>query len=153
MKPPALPRVPLRHRIVATLAALAGVVVLAGCDKAAAPPAPPPPQVSVQTIEPQTIPFAPTFVAQTESSRQVNIVARVSGFLEKIAYHEGALVREGDLMFALDRKPLVAQLDAAQGELQSQQARLATAEADLKRVKPLAEQDRAAAGRTRPRPG
>ena len=57
----------------------------AGCGKEAPPPPRPAPQVSVVTVSPQTIPFSPTFVAQTESSRQVNIVARVSGFLERIA--------------------------------------------------------------------
>ena len=51
----------------------------------------------MRTIAPQAIPLTPTFAAQTESSRQVNIVARVSGYLEKIAYHEGALVKEGEM--------------------------------------------------------
>ena len=81
------------------------------------------------------------FVAQTESSRQVNIVARVSGFLDRIAYQEGELVKQGQLMFQLDPKPFQAQLNAARGELDSQQARLATAEVTYGRVKPLAEQD------------
>jgi membrane fusion protein (multidrug efflux system) len=121
--------------------ALTVILAAAGCDKAVPPAAPPAPQVSVLAIAPQTIPFSPTFVAQTESSRQVNIVTRVSGFLERIAYEEGALVKEGDLLFTLDTKPFVAQLNAAQGELQSQQARLATAEANFARIRPLTEQD------------
>ena len=100
-----------------------------------------PPQVGVLTITAQTIPFSPTFVAQTESSRQVNIVARVSGFLDRIAYTEGELVKQGQLMFVLDPKPFRAQFNAAKGELESQQARLSTAKATYGRVKPLAEQD------------
>jgi membrane fusion protein (multidrug efflux system) len=117
-------------------------VVLAGCSKEA-PPAPqrPAPEVSVLTIQPQTIPFVTSFVAQTESSRQVDIVARVSGFLDRIAYKEGDLVREGQLLFQLDPKPFTAQLEAARGELQAQQARFKTAEATLARVKPLAAQN------------
>jgi membrane fusion protein (multidrug efflux system) len=82
-----------------------------------------------------------TFVAQTESSRQVDIVARVSGYLDRIAYREGELVREGQVLFQLDQKPFLAQLDAAKGELLAQQARFATAKANLERVKPLAAQD------------
>ena len=125
--------------------ALAAVLIAAGlaagCGKEAPPPPRPAPQVSVVTVSPQTIPVSPTFVAQTESSRQVNIVARVSGYLDRIAYREGELVREGQLMFQLDTKPFVAQLNAAQGELQAQQARLVTAEATYGRVKPLTEQD------------
>ena len=117
------------------------VLVVAGCGKEAPPAAQAAPQVAVLTVTPKTIPFSPTFVAQTESSRQVNIVARVSGYLEKIGYTEGELVHEGDLLFTLDAKPFVAQLNAAEGELQAQQARLATAEANFGRIKPLAEQD------------
>jgi len=116
--------------------------LVAGCSKEAPPPPPrPAPEVTVITVQPQTIPLASSFVAQTESSRQVDIVARVSGFLDKIAYKEGELVRDGQLLFQLDAKPFQAQLEAARGELQAQQARFKTAEATLARVKPLALQN------------
>ena len=121
---------------------LGSSVLLGGCGKEAAPPpARPAPQVSVITVKGQSIPYSPSFVAQTESSRQVDIVARVSGFLDRIAYTEGQTVKEGQLLFQIDPKPFEAQLEAANGELQSQQARLATATANLARVKPLAQQN------------
>ncbi len=135
-----IPRVTFRHPLF--LAALcAGVTFLTACSKEVPAPVRKPPEVVVLEVTPRTIPFVPTFVAQTESSRQVNIVARVSGFLDRIAYEEGELVREGALMFQLDPKPFKVQLNAALGEMQSQQARLATAQANYARVKPLAEQD------------
>ena len=109
--------------------------------------------MTVVTVQPQDIPYAPNFVAQTESSRQVNIVARVSGFLDRIAYQEGEVVKEGQLLFQLDPKPFQAQLEAARGELQAQQARFTTAQANLGRVKPLAAAERAVAGGPRPRAG
>jgi len=117
------------------------VLLLAACGKEAAPPPRPAPEVSVLAIVPTTIPYTPIFVAQTESSRQVNIVARVSGYLDRVAYKEGEFIKQGQLMYVLDPKPFQAQLNAAKGELQSQQARLATAKATFGRVKPLAEQD------------
>jgi membrane fusion protein (multidrug efflux system) len=117
------------------------VVLAAGCSKEAPPPQRPVPEVTVVTVQPQNIPYTPNFVAQTESSRQVNIVARVSGYLDKIAYQEGEVVKEGQLLFQLDPKPFQAQLDSARGELQAQQARFTTAEANLGRVKPLAQQN------------
>jgi membrane fusion protein (multidrug efflux system) len=123
------------------LAAVALVTVAAGCSKEAPPPQRPVPEVTVITIEPKDIPYVMNFVAQTESSRQVNIVARVSGYLDKIAYQEGEVVKEGQLLFQLDPKPFQAQLEAARGELQSQQARFTTAQANLGRVKPLAQQN------------
>ena len=116
-------------------------LLVAGCTKEAEAPQRPPPVVSVITVAPTPIPYVATFVAQTESSRQVDIVARVSGFLDKIAYPEGELVKEGQLLFQLDQKPFEAQLDAARGEVLAQQARFTTAEATLKRVKPLAQQN------------
>ncbi len=125
----------------ALVLAIALVACVAACGKEAAPPPRPAPQVSVLTITPTTIPYTPVFVAQTESSRQVNIVARVSGFLDRISYKEGELVKQGQVMFVLDPKPFNAQLNGAKGELQSQQARLVTAQATYARVKPLTEQD------------
>jgi membrane fusion protein (multidrug efflux system) len=128
-------------RASAPLAAAAAIVGLAACHQEQPKPQRPAPQVSVITIQPQTIPQVFTFVAQTESSRQVDIVARVSGYLDKIAYREGGLVKAGQVLFQLDPKPFQAQLDTARGELKAQEARLSVATANLKRVKPLAAQN------------
>jgi len=117
------------------------LLLAAGCSKEAPRPQRPVPEVTVVTVKPQTIPYVMSFVAQTESSRQVDIVARVSGYLDKIAYREGELVKEGQVLFQLDPKPFRAQLDAAKGELLAQQARFTTAKANLERVKPLAALD------------
>ncbi len=103
-----------RNRLVVVPMILAGA--LSGCSKEAAPPPRrPAPPVSVVTVAPGTIPYVSTFVAQTESSQQVDIVARVSGFLDRIAYQEGELVKEGQLLFQLDQKPFQAQLEGAIG--------------------------------------
>jgi membrane fusion protein, multidrug efflux system len=126
----------LRH-----YALMFAIAALAACSKEAPRPERPPPQVVVITVTSQTIPDVPSFVAQTESSQQVDIVARVSGYLDKIAYQEGEIVREGQVLFQIDPKPFQAQLEAAKGELMAQQARHTTAAANLKRVKPLTEQN------------
>jgi membrane fusion protein (multidrug efflux system) len=119
-------------------AVLLAAALAAGCSKEAPPPPQrPAPQVTVLSVKPQSIPYIASFVAQTESSRQVDIVARVSGYLEKIAYREGELVKEGQLLFVLDQKPFQAQLDSAHGELKAQEARHSTAFANLNRIKPL----------------
>jgi membrane fusion protein (multidrug efflux system) len=120
--------------------AVVAASIAAGCSKEAPAPQRPAPQVTVVEVKPKSIPFIVPFVAQTESSRQVDIVARVSGFLDKIAYQEGELVKEGQLLFQLDPKPFQAQLDSAKGELQAQEARHTTAAANLARIKPLAQQ-------------
>ena len=97
------------------LATVCAIMFTAGCSKETPTSQRPAPVVSVITVEPQTIPYTLSFVAQTESSQQVNIVARVSGYLDKIAYHEGDLVKQGQLLFQLDPKPFQTQLEAVAG--------------------------------------
>lgn len=135
---------PARHHfypLQALLLSIGATAILAGCSSDLAEQKRPPPEVVVMTVEPATIPYNVNFVAQTESSRQVEIVARVSGFLDEIAYHEGDTVQEGDILFELDRKPFQAERDAARGELLAQQARFSTAKANLDRIKPLVAMD------------
>jgi len=79
------------------------------------------------------------YVGITGSSQQVEVRARVDGFLDQRLYTEGSIINKGDVMFRMDVKPFEAQLDAARAALAQQEARLWTAQADLKRVKPLAE--------------
>lgn len=99
------------------------------------------PEVSVILTEPRDIPVYQEFVGKTMSSRRIEIRSRVEGFLEKRLYEEGEMVQEGQVMFQMDRKPFEAQLNAAKAELAQQQARLTNADANLARVKPLAEQN------------
>lgn len=119
------------------------IALLAACGKkeAAAPAAPPAMDVTVYTVRPAEVPQVYEFVGQTESSQQVEIRARVAGFLERRVYTEGTMVSPGQTLFLIDPKPFQAELDAARGELAQQQARLTTARANLARVKPLVAQN------------
>ena len=92
-------------------------------------------------IEPQDASIVYQYVGQAESSRQVEIRARVDGFLDKIAYDEGDFVKKGQILFELDKRPYEAALQQAKGELALQEARLTTASSNLKRIRPLAKQD------------
>lgn len=120
------------------------LLVLNGCkEQEVGKAAPPPVEVTAVKVVPQTVPVAVSFVAQVESSHQVEIVARVSGFLDKILYREGEVVKQGQTMFLMDQKPFNAQVKAARGEVDSRKAQLWTAKANLDRIKPLAELDAA----------
>ena len=119
--------------------ALSGLV-LASCSEPESA-GQPTPEVSVVTAAPRDIPIFSEFVGKTVSSRRIEIRSRVEGFLEKRLYEEGTMVEEGQVLFQMDRKPFEAQLSAAKAELAQQQARLTNAEANLARVKPLAEQN------------
>jgi membrane fusion protein (multidrug efflux system) len=123
--------------------AVVAVLAISGCGrKASGPPqATGPLEVTSVTVTPRDAPAVFEFVAQTQSSRQVNIQARVSGFLEKRVYTEGSLVKEGQVLFLMDQRPFQVQVDAHAAELAKQQASLDMARANLERTKPLAEQD------------
>ncbi len=100
-----------------------------------------PVEVTAVTVSPRDVPVNFEFVAQTQSSRQANIQARVSGFLEKRVYTEGSLVKEGQALFLMDAKPFKVQVDAQAAALARQEAGLEVARADLERTKPLVAQD------------
>jgi membrane fusion protein, multidrug efflux system len=113
-----------------------------GCGKKEeAKPPPPPPEVFVVKVEPRNTPVVVEYVAQTQSSQQVEIRARVNGFLDRRVYTEGSIVKAGDVLFLMDKKPFQAQVDDAKAALDRQNAALETARANLARVKPLVEQN------------
>jgi len=117
---------------------------LTGCDKKPeVKSSPAPVEVNVVKVESQTVPVSTSFVAQVESSHQVDIVARVNGFLDEIKYQEGDVVKKGQTLFLMDQKPFIAQVEAARGALSNSQAQLWTAQANLNRVQPLAALDAA----------
>jgi len=116
-------------------------LVSGGCGQKAAPPAARVIDVTAVTVAARDTPVVLEFVGQTQSSREVEIRARVDGFLERRIYTEGNLVQAGQTLFLMDSKPFEASLQQARGEMAQQQAKLQVAEANLARVKPLADQN------------
>jgi membrane fusion protein (multidrug efflux system) len=100
-----------------------------------------PSPVSTITTQARDVPVDFEYVALTESSRQVNIQARIAGFLDRRVYTEGSMVREGQTLFVMDPKPLQAQVDQAVAALTANEAAHATAKANLERIKPLTAQN------------
>ncbi|MGH8565235.1 MAG: efflux RND transporter periplasmic adaptor subunit [Gammaproteobacteria bacterium] len=120
--------------------ALVGILLgIGGCtEEAPGPQATPPTEVTAVTVTPKDIPATYDFVGKTESTRKVEIRARVQGFLDKRSYEEGEIVKAGQTLFLMDRKPFEAKLKVAKAALGQQEARLRTARANLNRVRPLA---------------
>lgn len=128
---------PERVKAIIVLVALGGVAAC-GKQEPKAPPAAAPVDVTVMTVAERDIPVSFEFVGQTQSSREVEIRARVEGFLDKRLYVEGDLVRAGQPLFQIDTKPFNATLQSSKGQVAQQQAALDTAVANLNRVRPLA---------------
>jgi RND family efflux transporter MFP subunit len=132
----------IRRRAAATmrLALLAGAlaVTTSGCKKEAAAP-PPPPTVQIMDVVATNVPLHAEFIGQLDSPQNVEVRARVEAFVDKVLFIEGSEVKEGDPLFALDKKPFEQRLNAANGMLAEAYAALAKYQADTNRLTPLAE--------------
>lgn len=135
---PGRPRVRGRFAATAPLAGVALALALAACRKPA-PPAPPPPVVEVLTVTATNVPRRLEFIGQLDAPQNVEIRARVEGFVERILFTEGTTVQEGDPLFVLDPRPYEQQLAAAQGALGEARAALDKYRADVARLRPLAD--------------
>lgn len=116
------------------------LLLIAACSKEAKPPPPPPVKVVAFTVTPQTIPAVFDFIGFAESSHQIEIRARVEGYLDKIAYVEGQLVHAGDLLFQLDPTQFKTKVDQARGEVAKQEALVENAKLTVNRLTPLFQQ-------------
>jgi membrane fusion protein (multidrug efflux system) len=97
-----------------------------------------PPEVYVTDVVARDVPTYLELVGQTAGYQDVDIRARVEGFLETMNFREGSFVRKGDLLYEIDRKPLEASVAAARAEQATAEAMLDKANNDVKRYKPLA---------------
>ncbi len=96
----------------------------AGCSKhieneAHADPADSRPQVTVAQVSESVVTEFSEHTGHTESPSTVEIRARATGYLTRAAFHEGDLVKKGDLLFEVDAKPYQAALARAKAELDS----------------------------------
>jgi membrane fusion protein (multidrug efflux system) len=115
---------------------MATIAVLCGCKKPVAV-APPPPTVEVMEISTSEVPLSSTLIGQLDSPQNVEVRARVEGFVDKMPFTEGVEVKQGDLLFELDKKPFLEKLAAATGALAEANAALGKYEADVARLEPL----------------
>jgi membrane fusion protein (multidrug efflux system) len=102
-----------------------------------APAAPPPPEVYVAGVIQRDVPVYLELVGQTEGFQDVDIRARVEGFLETVNFQEGSFVKRGDLLYTIDRKPLEAVVAEGRADQATAEARLAKANNDVTRYTPL----------------
>jgi membrane fusion protein, multidrug efflux system len=112
------------------------VTLCSACEK---PPvaAPAPPEVYVTPVVQRDVPMYLDLVGQTQGFQDVDIRARVEGFLDSVNFREGSFVRRGELLYQIDPKPLQATLAQANAELATARARLAKADNDVARYTPL----------------
>jgi membrane fusion protein (multidrug efflux system) len=117
--------------------ALAAVAAGVACGREPEKKASPPPEVYVAPVVQKDVPEYLELVGQTEGFQDVDIRARVEGFLETMDFREGSFVRKGALLYQIDRKPLEASLAQAIADKATAQSRLEKTNNDVARYTPL----------------
>ncbi|WP_191058841.1 efflux RND transporter periplasmic adaptor subunit [Geminicoccus harenae] len=121
-------------------AAFAALTALAACgedDQQQAEAAPPPPAVTVAKPLVQEIVDRDEFTGRFNPYAIVDVRARVSGYLDQIAFTDGQMVKKGDLLFVIDQRPFRNALQEAEANLVSARARQQLAATDLERSRAL----------------
>ena len=124
-------------RLAAAFVLLAPVLV--ACGQSPAPGGGPPPAPTVTVAKPveRGLTERDEYVGRFVAVDSVEIRPRVSGYLDQIHFRDGQMVKQGDLLFTIDKRPYQNAVDQARGTLAQSKANLGFAEADLERAKLL----------------
>jgi membrane fusion protein (multidrug efflux system) len=125
--------------ILATLIPCLILLATIACSKKEPPP-PPPPEVQVAEVVQKDVPIYIELVGATLGSEDVEIRARVDGYLFSINFIEGTFIRKGQLLYRIDPQPFEAALAEAKADLDTARARLGKTKNDVARLTPLAKQ-------------
>jgi RND family efflux transporter MFP subunit len=117
------------------------MLLLAGCDEvpdgAAQAGVAAPPEVTVSRPLVRKLTEWDEFTGRFEPVQQVEIRARVAGYLQEIGFDDGAIVQAGQTLFVIDPRPYQAALDRAKAEIEMQRAQLTLARLDQDRTSRL----------------
>ena len=111
---------------------------LVACNKAdqKAPP-PPPPVVKVAEAVSRDVPIFVEAIGQTRGNIEIDISARVEGFLETMDFKQGSYVKKGQRLYTIDSRPYRAAIAQAKASLAQSQAELTRTHQDVVRYEPL----------------
>jgi RND family efflux transporter MFP subunit len=118
------------------------LVVSQGCNRApiAAPVAPPPPEVIVATPETEPVVHSEDYPGRLAAAETVELKARVTGYLNRVLFQDGDMVKQGDLLFELDPRPYQAEVDRTAATLGQTKTRLERLKSTEERTKTLVTQ-------------
>jgi len=125
-----------RHSTIAAIA-IAGLVTLAGPGPAGAQQAGPPPAVLVQAVEARPLAQQAELIGRAAAVDKVELRARVKGFLGPRKFTDGDPVKEGQVLFTIEREPYQAAVDQKKAARDAAKAALANADGQLRRAAEL----------------
>jgi RND family efflux transporter MFP subunit len=110
---------------------------MCGCEKHSEFVPPPPPEVTVQQLQSRQVVDHVTFTGNTRATATVELRARVSGYLQRIAFEDGAFVKRGELLGVIEQAPFQAVLESKQADLERAKAAMQLAQVELRRTAAL----------------
>jgi membrane fusion protein (multidrug efflux system) len=125
-----LPKCPLGWFVVAA-------ILLGGCNREGAPIAAAPRTVVVAPVEQRDVPIIDEWIGTLDGSANVDIHARVQGYVQEVAFKEGRVVKEGELLLRIDPRSYEAALQQAKAELARAVANQQKADQDEQRQSQL----------------
>jgi membrane fusion protein, multidrug efflux system len=131
----------LSRKALAAAAPLISVWLLAACGGKVEAPPPQPPDVTIAEVLVRDVPVTIENIGQTRGSTEVEVRARVQGFLQSMHFVEGFRVEKGQLLYVIDPREYEARLEQAKGVLAQAEAAYARATQDVERFRPLAEEN------------
>lgn len=116
-----------------------GLLIIQGCSKKEIQTEAPPVNVEYFKVVTKDIPVMQNWIGQTRGSEDVEIRARVEGYLDGEFFTEGSQVSRGQLIYTIDAKEMEQKLLEAKAKLSAANTMMVQAENDVNRYKPLAE--------------
>jgi len=128
-------------KIIGYLLILISCVLVSACEEKKIKSQPP--QVIVKIVKQETVPVYGSYIGVTRASLDVEVRARITGYVEKVEFVEGSWVEAGQLLYLIDDKPYIAKRKQVFAQLEKDKAAHEKAKRDVIRLKPLYEQDAA----------
>ena len=125
-------------KLLSTVGILLFLLITSACDKDKEAKQAPPPTIQVVEVLQKDVPIYNYFVGQVYGQEDININARVEGFLTGIYFIEGTRVEKGKLLYTIDAEPFMAALASEKSKVAEAQTRLINAENEYARYEPLA---------------
>src|SRR5258708_16558424 len=127
----------VRSRFILPIVAAAALAISACSRGGAQAAAPPPPEVDAAQVIVRPVRQWDEFSGRTAATDAVDVRARVSGYIDRIAFKEGGEVKAGDLLFVIDPRPYRAAYDSAAAQLAHARATEQLAHEEEQRAQPL----------------
>ena len=126
------------NRCLRLLSGVLGILLLPGCNPTPPPAAPAAPIVTVALPIEREVVDHEEFTGRTDAVSRVDIRARVSGYLVKVNFKDGDIVKLGDLLYQIDPRPFQADLDLAKGMVEKLEAEKNLLDIQVDRYRKLA---------------